>query len=99
MSNRFIAILEGLDETGNAFLGPVSNIPQACNPHYTLSQRWGYMIRDGNLKQRAICKSIDFVLTIIEKYIVGIWLPICRKTNSHCLDAIKDFPDNLPYSG
>jgi hypothetical protein len=94
-----VAVLEGIDETGNAILGPISNIPQAGNPHYTMSQRWGYILRDGTPVQKFFIKPVDWVLTFVEKRIVGIWIPSCRSCTSHCLGAIMGFPDDLPYSG
>ena len=85
-----VGVLEGLDETGNAALGQVAGIPAAGNPHYTLSQRWAYERAAGSKTACVICK----ILTILFK-------PFFWNTPKydHCIDAIKDFPTNLPSEG
>ena len=94
IKQRIVGVLEGLDEALNAWLGPISNIPQAANPHYTCSQRWGYEILNGTPTQKVKAKAIDALLTWIARYIFGI-MPV----KSHCLDAIDNFDPNLPWSG
>ena len=90
VEKRVVAILEGLDETGNAVLGPVKDIPEAGNPHYTCSQRWAYERLKGNTRACVICK----LLTIMFRpFFWGV------QDYDHCSDAIKDFPTNLPSEG
>jgi hypothetical protein len=88
-----IGVLEAFDEAGNAALGPEKGIPLAGNPHATISQRLGQMILYGTPREKKIANMCDAILTWIENTILGI------KTDSHCLDAIKDFPKDLPSSG
>jgi hypothetical protein len=96
MSNlgaKILAILEPLDEEGNVLLGQDTNIPLSGNPHATISQRLGQMIVMGTPEQKAQALAIDKDLTWIENHIFG------GNTESHCLDAIKDFPITLPSAG
>lgn len=95
---RIVSILEGVDETGNAILGSEKGIPEAGNPHYTMSQRWAYgraagpsMVGRFNYwKYCVLCK----LLTISFK---PFFLKV--KNYDHCAEAIKDFPTNLPSEG
>ena len=88
-----VGVLECLDEAGNVALGPMDNIPLAGNPHATISQRLGQMMVYGNDEQKEIAGAADKILTWIENNIFQ------TPTESHCLDAIKDFPTNLPQAG
>jgi hypothetical protein len=93
-----IGVLEGLDETGNAMLGPVKEIPEAGNPHYTMSQRWAY-------ERQAGPKKIGYRMWA-RACIICKLLTWCFKRfypneahYDHCTDAIKNFPANLPSEG
>ena len=87
---RVVSILEGLDETGNAALGPVAGVQEAGNPHYTLSQRWAYERHKGSKTACVICK----LLTLLFKPFY--WNV---KNYDHCAAAIADFPADLPSEG
>jgi hypothetical protein len=94
----FLGIAEGLDETGNAVLGCVNGIPEAGNPHYTMSQRWAYERAAGpkimGLKNWAracvICKILTWCFKRFNKG---------KPNYDHCTDAIAGFDPNLPWSG
>ena len=93
-----VGILEGLDETGNAILGPVEGIPQASNPHYTCSQRWAYERKAGpslvgNFGYKKACVICKLLTLMFKPF---YWN---NKTYDHCSEAIRDFPDNLPSEG
>lgn len=85
-----VAILEALDETGNAILGPVVGIPAAGNPHYTMSQRWAYERQKGNKVACVICKILTWLFWPFFQEI---------KNYDHCAEAIADFPPDLPSEG
>ena len=94
----FIGVLEGLDETGNAILGPVAKIPEAANPHYTMSQRWAYERQAGpavvgNFTWRKACVICRLLTWAFEPFNLGV------KDYDHCAEAIKDFPTDLPSEG
>ena len=93
IEERIVSILEAFDEMGNAALGPDGNIPLAGNPHATVSQRFGQMLLYGTPEQKDVAQKCDRILTAIENKVFGI------QTESHCLDAIKDFPTTLPQTG
>lgn len=93
LSTRLIRVLEALDEMGNAAIPGDTNIPAAGNPHYTISQRLGFMMLYGTSKQKEFATAADLVLTYIENHVFGI------KTDSHCLDAVKGMPKDLPDAG
>ena len=93
LEQRILAVLEPIDEEGNVLLGTDPGIPLAGNPHATISQRLGQMIVMGTPEQQALAKELDAELTWIENNIFG------GNTQSHCLDAIKDFPTSLPSAG
>lgn len=85
-----VGVLEGLDETLNAVLGPVPGIPEAANPHYTCSQRWAYERQHGSRRACAICQVLTF---LFKPFYWGV------KNYDHCAEAIEDFPPNLPSAG
>ena len=91
--DRVIGVLEALDEAGNVVLGPDKLIPLAGNPHATISQRLGQMLVMGTPEEKDVAEFCDKILTGIENKVFGI------PTESHCLDAIKDFPTSLPQAG
>jgi hypothetical protein len=91
--SRIVAILEAIDEAGNAALGTDPRIPLAGNPHATISQRLGQMIVMGTPRQQALAKECDAMLTWIENKEFG------GHTESHCLDSIAGFPMTLPSTG
>ena len=93
LMKEILNLLEPLDEEGNVILGTDTNIPLAGNPHATISQRLGQMIVMGTPEQQEEAKRLDAELTWIENNIFG------GNTQSHCLDAIKDFPTSLPSAG
>ena len=93
LMKEILNLLEPLDEEGNVILGTDTNIPLAGNPHATISQRLGQMIVMGTPEQQEEAKRLDTELTWIENNIFG------GNTQSHCLDAIKDFPTSLPSAG
>ena len=90
VEKRVVGVLEGIDETLNAAAGPVSGIPEAGNPHYTLSQRWAYERQKGSKKACIICA----ILSIIFKPF--FWNV---KNYDHCSEAISNFPTDLPSEG
>jgi len=85
-----VSVLEGLDETGNAILGPADGINAAGNPHYTLSQRWAYERQNGVWRACVICN----ILTVLFK--IFYW---DVKNYDHCSEAIAEFPPDLPSEG
>lgn len=94
----FVSVLEGVDETGNALLGAAKGIPQAGNPHYTLSQRWAY----GRAAGPAVVGRFNFYkYCLLCKVLTLMFKPFfwSVKTYDHCTDAIKDFPVNLSSEG
>ena len=93
LEERVIGVLEALDEAGNAALGSDQNIPLAGNPHATISQRLGQMMVYGHDEQQEIAGAADKILTWSETNVFQ------TPTQSHCLDAIKDFPTTLPQAG
>jgi len=93
IERRVVGVLEAIDEAGNAALGTDPRIPLAGNPHATISQRLGQMLIMGTPRQKAIAGVADKILTWIEVHEFGV------QTESHCLDAIKDFPTSLPSAG
>ena len=93
LEQTVVGILECLDEAGNVFLGSMDNIPLAGNPHATISQRLGQMMVMGTPDQIKLATQCDKILTWIENNVFQI------PTESHCLDAIKDFPEYLPSDG
>ena len=93
IAENLLGVLEALDEAGNAaFLGGNTNIPLAGNPHATISQVMGQMLMMGTDEQKTYAKIADKILTKIQN---GLGYP----TTSHCLDALKNFPPDLPRSG
>jgi len=90
---KVVGVLECLDEAGNVALGSDGNIPLAGNPHATISQRLGQMLVYGTPEQKRLAQQCDALLTAIENKVFKI------PTQSHCLDAIKDFPSILPKEG
>ena len=88
-----VGVLECLDEAGNVILGTSENIPLAGNPHATISQRLGQMMTMGTPEQVVVATHCDQILTWIENNVFQV------QTQSHCLDAIKDFPTTLPSAG
>ena len=93
-----VGILEGLDETCNAALGPEPGIPAASNPHYTCSQRWAYERQAGpavvgNFTWRKACIICRLLTWAFEPF------NLTTKDYDHCAEAIKDFPPDLPSEG
>lgn len=78
------------DEAANALLGPDKSIPAAGNAHYTVSQRLAEMQQRGSKVGKVGCA----VLTILFKPFY--WNV---KNYSHCAQAMKDFPEDLPSGG
>ena len=90
---RIIGVLECLDEAGNVMLGIDGRIPLAGNPHATVSQRLGQMLLFGTPRQKRVARFCDVILTCISVNIFKV------PTKSHCLDAIANFPTDLPRNG
>ena len=93
IEQRIVGVLEALDEAGNAALGRESNIPEAGNPHYTCSQRWGQYLISGTPSQKFRARIYDFVLTWVENRVFG------GNVESHCIAALTGMPTNLPWTG
>lgn len=93
VEKEIIAVLEGLDETGNAALGKMDGVPQAGNPHYTMSQRWAYARKRGGKGVWKYCVICKLLTWMFEPFNLDI------KNYDHCDEAIRGFPDNLPWSG
>ena len=94
LESKILQLLEPLDEEGNVLLGPDPRAPLAGNPHATISQRVGQLELYGTPEQQALAKEIDADLTYIQVHVFG--QPVVQ---SHCLDAIADFPKSLPSAG
>jgi hypothetical protein len=78
-----------LDEAGNVLLPEeYKDVPDAGNPHNTISQRLAQMRANGSKIGCVGCK----VLTWVQNKIFSI-------EGDHCTNALQGFPDKLPTDG
>lgn len=78
-----------LDEAANVLLPEGSNsVPDAGNPHNTVSQRLAQMRQRGSKFGCLAC----ILLTLIQNKLFDI-------PGDHCTNALAGFPDDLPTGG
>ena len=78
-----------LDEAGNVIIPEGKDpVPDAGNPHNTISQRLAQMRNDGSKIGCVGCAALTWIQNKIFKV-----------PGDHCTNALAGFPDKLPTDG
>jgi hypothetical protein len=89
LRNLFMGTLIALDEEGNVILPSAKDdVPDAQNPHNTISQRLAQMRIRGSKVGCYGCAALTWIQN-----------KIFRICGDHCTNALKGFPEKLPTDG
>jgi hypothetical protein len=77
-----------LDEAGNVIIPAVDPVPDAGNPHNTISQRLAQMRNKGSKVGCYGCKALTWISN-----------KIFQVPGDHCTNALAGFPEKLPTDG
>lgn len=86
---RFKGTAIVVDEEINVLIGKDSDVPNAGNPHYTISERLDEMRNNGSKFACVACKALTWIAQKIFK----------STTTDHCADAMAGMPESVDENG
>lgn len=89
IKDRIFGTLLVLDEEGNVLWGKDPKVPNAGNPHYTISERLDEMRNNGSKFACVFCKILTWIAQKIFR----------SKVKDHCANSMEGMPQDVEENG